>query len=312
MKELINQALQSSSESPTIDFKEEFNPSSKKDWVEIVKDIVAMANSGGGVIVFGLDNHGQPVDTEVNVDEITQIDPADVTNRIYKYTGYHFGNFKILADKKDARALALFVIGEVEIPMVFVKPGTYPVGEGKQKTAFAQGTIYFRHGAKSEPGTRSDIQKVIERIRKKWLSGIRMVMQAPEGSQYMILPPEVRQSVEPGALPIRFTDDPSAPAYKILDPNITHPLKLKELIKGVNDRISASLGRNINTYDIVAVKKVYNLVDRRDFIYIPRSGSSQYSHTFLEWLVREYKQDTSFFDTTRMRYKGLRRMQRNA
>ncbi len=311
MKELINQALQSSSESSEVDFKESFDASNNKDWVEIVKDIVAMANSGGGVIIFGLNNQGQPIATGTTADEIIKIDPADITNKIHKYTGYHFGNFKVLTAEKDGRELGLFVVGEVEIPMVFIKPGTYPIAGGKQKTAFAQGTIYFRHGAKSEPGTRDDLQKVIERIREKWLSGIQMVMQAPEGSQYMVLPPEVRQSVEPGALPIRFTDDPSAPVYRILDPNITHPYKLKELIKGVNDRIASSLGRQINTYDIVAIKKVYGLVDRKDFIYIPRSGSSQYSRAFWEWLVREYKQNPQFFDNARVSYRKLRK-QRNA
>lgn len=303
MEELINIALNALSESEEVDFKENFIISDSKDWVEIVKDIVAMANSGGGVIVFGLDNHGRPVEPEINVNGISQVDPADITNKLYKYTGFHFGNFKIVPAQKMGRNIVLYVIGEVETPMIFVKPGTYPISGGKQKTAFSQGSVYFRHGAKSEPGTRDDLQMVFERVRRKWLSGIQMVMQAPEGSQYMVLPPEVRQSVEPNALPIRFTDDPAAPAYRILDPNITHPLKLNELIKEVNDRIATSLGRRVNIYDIVSMKNVYALSKKRDFIYTPRSGSSQYSRAFLEWIVREYKDDNGFFDRSRARYK---------
>ena len=178
MEELIDQALQTSSESPEVDFKERFDASNNKDWVEIIQDIMAMANSAGGVIVFGLNNQGRPVATGTTAEEIIQIDPA-------------------------------------------------------------------------------------------------------------------------------------APAYKILDPNLTHPYKLKELVKEVNDRIASSPGRQINTYGIVAVKRVYGLIDRRDFVYQPRSGSSRYGCAFLEWLVRKCKQDRQFFDNARVRYKELRR-QRNA
>ena len=49
------------------------------------------------------------------------------------------------------------------LPLVFARPGTYSVPGGKQKTAFAQGTVYFRHGAKSEPGTTEDLAHALDR-----------------------------------------------------------------------------------------------------------------------------------------------------
>ncbi|SRR5216684_7932635 len=45
-------------ESATLDFKANLNPDSTQDWCELVKDIVAMANSGGGTIVFGVNDDG--------------------------------------------------------------------------------------------------------------------------------------------------------------------------------------------------------------------------------------------------------------
>ena len=46
----------------------------------------------------------------------------------------------------------------------------------KQKTAFSAGTVYFRHGAKSEPGTsedlRASLERELDRIRSSWLDGI--------------------------------------------------------------------------------------------------------------------------------------------
>ena len=37
-------------ETASLDFKSEFNPNSNQDWCEVIKDIAAIANSGGGII----------------------------------------------------------------------------------------------------------------------------------------------------------------------------------------------------------------------------------------------------------------------
>jgi len=107
---------------------------------------------------------------------------------------------------------------------VFQKPGTYDIGSGKQRTAFSVGTVYFRHGAKSEPGTSEDIRRVIERqlehIRRSWIKGVRKVVQAPHGSQIVtvqstsrnvqhILATQVRAVNDPTAIPVRLTRDPA-------------------------------------------------------------------------------------------------------
>ena len=54
MNATIEDALSSETEQDWIDFKRQFDITSQADWCEIVKDIVAMANSGGGFIVIGL------------------------------------------------------------------------------------------------------------------------------------------------------------------------------------------------------------------------------------------------------------------
>lgn len=66
MTDLIERALAAKRESKYIEFKDNLDPNSPGDWCEIVKDIVAMANSGGGVIVFGLDSSGVPTRTALD------------------------------------------------------------------------------------------------------------------------------------------------------------------------------------------------------------------------------------------------------
>jgi hypothetical protein len=40
-------------ETRSIDFKEHFDPKELSEWLELIKDLVAMANSGGGLILIG-------------------------------------------------------------------------------------------------------------------------------------------------------------------------------------------------------------------------------------------------------------------
>ena len=188
---LLERALSSTSESAQIEFKQDFNPSTQGAWVEIIKDVIAMANSGGGIILFGVDNSGK-VEPEFEAECILKIDPADITNKIYKYTNYNFSDFEIKEVKKDGKVIvALTVGGKIDVPIVFVKEGAYQTTKGKPKTAFAKGTIYFRHGAKSEPATREDMHQWLHKVRQETrddlLERFKLLATLPEGSNIQIV-----------------------------------------------------------------------------------------------------------------------------
>jgi len=222
MKELIQKSLSAKRESKYIEYKSEFDPNFPGEWCEVIKDIVAMANSGGGIIVFGLSSTGVP--TGNPVDLIAGFDPADIANKISKYTGPIDLELEIESLEKDDHSLVAFIISPISIPLVFQNPGTYNIGSGRQKTAFGRGTIYFRHGAKSEPGTSEDIRRAFERhleyVRRSWIKGIRKIVKAPPGSQVVTLAPaagkEARSSLpvsvrvvnDPTAIPVRLTRNP--------------------------------------------------------------------------------------------------------
>lgn len=55
MPGLLEKALSAKRESKHIEFKHSFDPTSMGEWCEVINDIVAIANSGGGIIVFGLE-----------------------------------------------------------------------------------------------------------------------------------------------------------------------------------------------------------------------------------------------------------------
>ena len=299
-KDIITNAAKAKRESKYFDFKESINLVQTRDWCEIVKDIAAMANSGGGCILFGVANNGDI--SGWNVDPVLNLDPAVITDQMNKYTGDQFSDFELQSLQKNDKKIAALVIESAQQPLIFIRPGTYDVGEGKQKNAFAQGTIYFRHGAKSEPGNSRDLMGFLDRkmdeIRKSWLGNIRKVVNAPRGHKISILPPTIIESNDPSAVPIRITDDPHAPAYKKLNPNITHPHRQKEVITIFNQKVEGQ--KKINAYDVVCVRKIYHIDDKYpDFFYKPKFASPQYSENFVNWLLDMNKKDPQFFDNAK-------------
>lgn len=303
--ELLNQALDDKVESDKVDFKEMFDIASKADWCEIIKDIVAMANSGGGVLLIGINNEGRP--SGYDVTKFLEYDPADVTNKLFSFTGKHFGNFTIVNAQKENQTIAALVVGRTSTPLVFVKTGDYLDKNGKQKQAFTNGMVYFRHGAKSEPCTSDDLQQFVNReieiLRDAWLSNIRKVVEAPEGAQIVILQGNQTSIAENDIQNIRLVDDPNAPVHQMLDPNKTHPYRAKEVVQLVDKKIGDRV--KINSYDILAIKHIHNIENIRRFYYLPNHGTSSYSQVFVEWLIEQFEKDNNFFQATKERYKEL-------
>ena len=172
----LNEFLGRGSKTADLDFKSEFNPNSNPDWPELIKDIVAIANSGGGIIAIGLNDDGSTASYDIQ--PVLDLDPADISNKVQKYTNCCFADFRMVETKIGGKSAACLAIGGVHNPIVFEKPGTYQiVGTNQQKSAFSQGTVYFRHGAKSEPGTSDDlrnfVEREVERLRSAWLDNIQ-------------------------------------------------------------------------------------------------------------------------------------------
>ena len=94
--------------------------------------------------MFGLDSRRAPTASPVN--SVLAIDPAALTIRIFRYTGYADLDIEIRQLEKGGMSLAAFVVPVTPTPLAIEKPGTYDIGSGKQKNAFPVGAVYFRHG----------------------------------------------------------------------------------------------------------------------------------------------------------------------
>lgn len=242
MNELLALALTANQESEKVEFKESLDAKSKAAWLEILKDIVAMANSGGGILLIGIKNDGHA--SGYDVTDVLNYDPADLTNKMFASTGHHFCDFKITSVEKEGCPVAAIEIGRVSVPLVFTISGNYQGADGKPKSAFTVGVVYFRHGAKSEPATSDDLQQFIKReidiVKESWLSGIRKVVEAPEGSKIMVLPPDTAVSEIDNLQGVRIVSDPNAPAVTLREEDLlkTYPYDYGKLTQRLNERYS--------------------------------------------------------------------------
>lgn len=289
-------------EDADLDFKESFDVGSNGDWLEIVKDVVAMANSGGGCIIIGLRDDGLP--SGADVASVVAVDPAKLTDKIYKYTGAQFHAFGICGAVKDAADVCLIRVHGSRVPLVFTKVGTYETAPGKQKNAFSLGAIYFRHGAKSEPATMDDLRQCIDRevdrLRSSWLDGITKVVEAPVGAQIVVVPAGSPLTSSAVSSNVRLTNDLAAPTVRALPIDETHPYRQKEVVLEVNKALAGA--HRISSHDILCVRRTHSVEDDPNLCFTQKFASPRYSQRFVDWIVAQYRANPEFFAVTRQQY----------
>lgn len=304
LDELLELAETATTEDERLDFKCEFRPEKKAAfWAELVKDLVAFANSNGGVIVFGINDDGSKSADDCAV--LLTFDPAKITDQINKYTGTQFSQFRIDRVVRNGSICPVTLIEPTRIPLVFFRVGTYETEDGSQKNAFSRGAVYFRHGAKSEPATQDDLRasfdRELRRVREEWLGNMRQVVEAPPGSTVTIAGP-IKPISE-----LRLSSDPSAPAITVRRLSDTHPYRQSEVIAEVKRRVQ-SLTR-FNSHDIQAIKSAEGIDhdSRPDMVHKPHEvATPQYSEAFVDMVCARIKHDQNFLAKCRLYIRDIR------
>jgi len=291
----LSRAAQAKRSSKRVALRESFDPRASGSDLELVRDIVAMANSGGGVIVL---------------DGVGEVEEEPIHEQLARYAEPDFEAFTVESITRRGRAAtAIEVEGAANTPLVFARQGRYRTPDGSDHVAFVRGGLYFRHGAKSEPATGADVRDFIKRqldvTRAQWLRNIRQVMHAPGGAEVAVIETAERDEEGRPTL-IRLTTDPNAPLYGQLDPDRSHPYRQKEVIREVNARLDS---HSVNAFDVLSVRRVHQITEetRPEFVHVPKFGSPQYSDTFVDWLVAEHERDPEFFPRAKAGYLATRR-----
>ncbi len=303
MEDLKLLAQLANRENRLIDFKEKFDPESSQDWARIIKDIIAFANSGGGIIVFGVKDDGSPSDFDKNL--VLRIDSAVIADKISSYTGENFVDFEIVEVARNKKGLAALVINASPSPLVFTKAGADLTDRGKQKPAFAKGSVYFRHGAKSDPGTTNDIRatinKEVERLKRSWLQGVRKIANIRPGEEVIVSRFGNKENVLG-----RIVPDKNAKAFRPDNAAEIWPYRAKELVAAVNEKLKSG---KISFHDTLCIRRRYGIDEKKnpDFVYKPYADlSPRYSKEFAIWLLSKATKNPGIFRDARDWFKNSR------
>jgi hypothetical protein len=326
---MLQTALVATQESEGVDFKEGFEPSAAGEWCELLKDIFAMVNSGGGVILFGVRNDGSP--SERSLTAVATLDPAKLTDKVAAYTGVQYSAFSITSGRRFGHSIIALCLGPIPLTLIPHRPGSYASGSTQQATAFARGVVYFRHGAKSEPGDAFDIERFLDRrlrqLRRSWLSGVRKVVTAPPDSVVSVVvgpaaapgagqgqgpgpsgvrDREIRVSLDGSASPVRLTTDPSAPAYRLVTPDETHPHRTMEFLRLLNQRLAVQCVR-ATAYDLRMLCGDVGPEVAAGFCHQPKHGPRQYSDGFADWIADKVAHDRTYLSGVHARHRREQR-----
>lgn len=266
---------------------------------------MSFANSRGGAIIFGINDDGTISTNDCS--SLLSLDTAALADQVRKYTDVTLHGLYVCEVERSGVKFPTVVVERVSVPLVFTKVGTYEVEAGKQKNAFSVGTIYVRHGTKSEPCTREDLKAWVEREvqtqREQWLGNIRKVVEAEPGSTVIVLNP----SSSTTASPVRLTNDPSAPVVRLQRLSDEYPLRQSDVIHAINKRLGGRA--TINSHDIQTVKHCLEIDpdSRPDLVHKPHDlASPQYRVAFIELVVAEFEKSSDFFSNCREAWKAAR------
>lgn len=180
-------------EDRTNDLKLTIDPKDRRAELELIKDVVALANSGGGTLEIGSS------ETNISgVDEtlVRELDSARIMSKVDRYIDpqkISIGH-SVTQLQTGKYVVRLTVQSRGKYPYVFAKDGQY-TKDGRTHNVFRAGDIYVRRGAQNVRASYYDIAEIIneaeERGRQSFVEQLhevaKTVVRLPEGSMPVVL-----------------------------------------------------------------------------------------------------------------------------
>jgi len=214
-----------------VDYKKDFDPTDELHWLEITKDVVAFANTGGGFLVFGVENGTYKIVGLQQTAKDALLDVNMFHQKVNRVIEPDIASLRSRSTEREGKALVvLFIPQSTGITHVFKKHGIYKYPSGKEKTVFVRGTFYVRRSASNHLGDSRDLDAIfenrLERYRGDILDNITRVVNAPSDKKMLLVTPEeaigdeMRFVIEdaPDSIAVRgmsFSVKPSTPAQEV-------------------------------------------------------------------------------------------------
>jgi hypothetical protein len=188
-----------------LECKGDHDPGNPQHRLQLVKEIVAMANALGGVIRIGETADGARPGIEAAA--AIALDPARVCDLVDSFIA---GEHIELTQSTSSANTAGFSVIEIEVPrhprppLVFTKSGNFQSSSGRQEFEFRRGDIYIRKGTKAEPVARADVlrwvDEAVEAERERWRSRVAFIAKLPADAELSFVAGSSGPQGEPAAV----------------------------------------------------------------------------------------------------------------
>ncbi|MFA4828784.1 MAG: ATP-binding protein [Thermodesulfovibrionales bacterium] len=179
-------------ETTYIDYKESFDPNEQREWLNIIRDILAFANTCGGYIVFGVrDKTFEKVGVEEK-DWKQLVDPDSIHKRINAYIQPPLTSLTSKHLMIDGMNFIILHIPEsLGNTHIVVKEGKFIDNNKKEVIRLRKGEIFVRRSGSSQLIEPIDLEGVINRritfFKDSLLSKISRIVEAPLERDVLII-----------------------------------------------------------------------------------------------------------------------------
>lgn len=169
----LRELIKRGAEEDILDYKLLYDLSSQRHKVELVCDLVSMANTHGGYIVLGVGESEEggelftPVGLsneslrELDITKIHDLVATYVTPRLHILLQAHS-----LPELDGKTFVLLHVAQGDDLPVIFAKDGQYHE-DGQSRAKFRCGEIFVRRGVASVRADQNDMRRIVSLIRQR-------------------------------------------------------------------------------------------------------------------------------------------------
>lgn len=166
--------------------------------LELIRHIVAMANSGGGTIVLGVRRDGDVVGLPREAD---RFEAAELMELVATHVRPDRVELTVTSIEQpaDRSVVEISVLGHPEPPLVMARAGVYhrgggigpEEGDGTAVEVFAANQVVVRRNGRSEIARRSDYvgwrSEAIDDLRRELYERLALVVEAPRGATVRVV-----------------------------------------------------------------------------------------------------------------------------
>lgn len=221
-REIVEFLVDYKEEDAQVDYKESFDPSNQKCWLELAKDISAFANTHGGYLVFGVrDSDKKVVGISGEARKILG-DSSNILQKINRNFEPEFANIRTKAFRFDGKMI-LVLLSPVSAGKTHVvsNEGKFKFESGTEKVLLRKGTFYVRRSGGNHLADSRDFDTLVERridqFRESLFDKVARVIKAPATTDVYLLAKDKDESAK------RFVLEDSSDAVAVKGITFTIP-----------------------------------------------------------------------------------------